>query len=731
MPRPHKRKKQLAAVAVQDGAEKRQRASKIQEEKLKAPKEESSPVDEVVAPETITSLHRKKQLTPIATSIAEAPINTVLPDVVTSLPTTIATALKSEDATSAALPDVVTSRPTTIATAIKAEDPTNTALPDVVTSLPPAGVDVIDNGDANTDSVKDTQSNNHPRATDSSTSTITITSTRMGTLQIKLEPVVKTENASPPAPAPAPAPANPCIDQAEASIPMETVSNGPNLNPTVTVYRKATKRTFPWDKVAGELNLTSPSPQAAEIPARKKPRIVEPLPTTRNEAAKKTLLPDVEECLPSHDAPPSSTDTVNASTCRRSRPQIQLRAIETSEAQPDDVDTTADDCALSGPAFPPEASGNAPTRLRSSRRAIPTRNTGALAFHASAATVDTSTHGRSRRQTQRSPIETREAQLDDGDEYDDSDVVDFPSPSCWEVRLSELAEYRKKNGNCNVARNYPYSENSKLANWVNKQRTSYRLNQEGKTSPMTLSRIKELENLGFEWDSRGEAWENSLSKLAEYRKIYGNCNVPYNYSENFKLANWVTTQRFQYRLHAEGKMSSMTLVRIQELESLGFEQWDSRSDAWDDLLSELAAYRKTHGHCNVPRNNSSNTQLANWVNTQRNQYKVYQKGKRSTMTLSRIQELESLGFQWDRNGSVWADRLSELADYHNIHGHCNVPKNYSENSKLARWVLYQRTTYRLHQQGTTTSITPFRIQELESLGFEWDLRPTGGRKPRR
>jgi hypothetical protein len=52
-----------------------------------------------------------------------------------------------------------------------------------------------------------------------------------------------------------------------------------------------------------------------------------------------------------------------------------------------------------------------------------------------------------------------------------------------------------------------YSENSKLANWVVKQRNNYRLQQEGNISQMTLPRIQALESLGFEWTpsiSRGK-----------------------------------------------------------------------------------------------------------------------------------------------------------------------------------------------------------------------------------
>jgi hypothetical protein len=63
-------------------------------------------------------------------------------------------------------------------------------------------------------------------------------------------------------------------------------------------------------------------------------------------------------------------------------------------------------------------------------------------------------------------------------------------------------------------------------------------------------------------------------------------------------------------------------------------------------LSELADYRKTHGHCNVPTSYSENTKVAHWVNQQRKEYALHLKGKKSFMMLSRIEALESLTFEW-------------------------------------------------------------------------------------
>jgi hypothetical protein len=89
------------------------------------------------------------------------------------------------------------------------------------------------------------------------------------------------------------------------------------------------------------------------------------------------------------------------------------------------------------------------------------------------------------------------------------------------------------------------------------------------------------------------------------------------------------------------------------------------------------------------------------------------------MTPFRVQELESLGFEWRLSGAVWEDRLIELAAYHDIHGHCNVPKGIGENSTLGNWVAKQRRNYRLHGE-RSLAMTHSRIQELESLGFEWE-----------
>jgi hypothetical protein len=171
-------------------------------------------------------------------------------------------------------------------------------------------------------------------------------------------------------------------------------------------------------------------------------------------------------------------------------------------------------------------------------------------------------------------------------------------------------------------------------------------------------------------------------------------------------------------LHLEGKRSPMTAFRIQALESLDFE-WGACVTPWEDRLSELADYRKIHGHCNVPQRYSENPKLGHWVGQQRRNYRLHLEGNKSYITLPRIQALESLDFEWGIHGAAWEDRLSELADYCKVHGHYNVPQSYNENAKLGNWVMKQRRQYRLHLAGEPSQMTLPRIQALESLGFEW------------
>ncbi len=140
----------------------------------------------------------------------------------------------------------------------------------------------------------------------------------------------------------------------------------------------------------------------------------------------------------------------------------------------------------------------------------------------------------------------------------------------WSFHYDELLQFKKENGHCLVPHTFPAKPH--LARWVKRQRRQYKLKLEGdKNSTMTDERIKILNDIGFVWDSHEVVWNERFHQLIKYKEQYGNCKVPSYCKECPQLASWVKCQRRQYKLFwEEGKGSSMTVDRIQLLNSIGF-----------------------------------------------------------------------------------------------------------------------------------------------------------------
>jgi hypothetical protein len=293
----------------------------------------------------------------------------------------------------------------------------------------------------------------------------------------------------------------------------------------------------------------------------------------------------------------------------------------------------------------------------------------------------------------------------------------------WSVRFQQLCEFKAQFGHCLVSRQY--AANSTLGKWVNAQRRGYRLCQEGKPSPITAERIRELESIGFAWGSSQTDWSVRFQQLCEFKAQFGHCLVARQYAANPKLGKWVSTQRRCYRLCQEGKPSPITAERIRELESIGFDWGPSQTDSWSVRFQQLCEFKAQFGHCLVPQQYAANRKLWEWVNTQRRCYILYQEGKPSPMTTERIRELESIGFDWGSNQTdSWSVRFQQLSEFRAQFGHCLMPNKYSANPTLGQWVSTQRYNCRLHQEGKPSPITAERIRELESIGFDWRTSQT-------
>jgi hypothetical protein len=65
---------------------------------------------------------------------------------------------------------------------------------------------------------------------------------------------------------------------------------------------------------------------------------------------------------------------------------------------------------------------------------------------------------------------------------------------------------------------------------------------------------------------------------------------------------------------------------------------------------------------------------------------------------------------------AWNKQFDNLAQFHEQHGHCQVPSRYG---KLFKWVDNQRLAYQVMQEGSASPLTQSGIDRLNAIRFDW------------
>ncbi|KAG7369107.1 helicase domain protein [Nitzschia inconspicua] len=73
-----------------------------------------------------------------------------------------------------------------------------------------------------------------------------------------------------------------------------------------------------------------------------------------------------------------------------------------------------------------------------------------------------------------------------------------------------------------------------------------------------------------------------------------------------------------------------------------------------------------------------------------------------------------------KHDEKWNERFDRLLEYKAKYGNTLVPQYYQDDSRLGRWVHYQRVEYWIFQETGQAKITKERISRLNAIGFEWD-----------
>lgn len=274
----------------------------------------------------------------------------------------------------------------------------------------------------------------------------------------------------------------------------------------------------------------------------------------------------------------------------------------------------------------------------------------------------------------------------------------------WEQKYAALLVYQEKRGKGS----FPDSSSPEtaLAAWLEKQRRKRR------RGTLDSERIRRLTKLGMDWSPLDTRREEMLNALRRFRKRRGHCNVSRSYEGHPGLAQYVLTQRSAKRA---GRLSP---ERASELERIGL-RWDGGQAylecRWDETLKKLAAFKRAHGHCDVPAQWAPDSWLGRWVQIQR------QRAAEGQLPDAQRQALDALGFTWRVLEDRWEKRYEALTRFVRSKGHCRVTERSQEDQRLFRWVCLQR---QLRRKGR---LALERINRLDQLGFVWAPQ---GRGPR-
>lgn len=73
-----------------------------------------------------------------------------------------------------------------------------------------------------------------------------------------------------------------------------------------------------------------------------------------------------------------------------------------------------------------------------------------------------------------------------------------------------------------------------------------------------------------------------------------------------------------------------------------------------------------------------------WVNKQRMQKRLRDKGQKVSLTDHRVNLLDAVGFQWakEKGDASWDHHYKELHEFYLQNHHCDVPTKYTKNKAL-------------------------------------------------
>ena len=142
---------------------------------------------------------------------------------------------------------------------------------------------------------------------------------------------------------------------------------------------------------------------------------------------------------------------------------------------------------------------------------------------------------------------------------------------------------------------------------------------------------------------------------------------------------------------------------------------DKKWKKWLQQYEKLVEFKRSNGHCIVPKRYERDASLGRWIGEQRFNH------KNNKILKDRKDLLDDIGFVWKVDFALWkADsnlqwnmKYAKLLEFKRKNGHCLVPKGYQQDKSLGKWVSAQRTFH------TRNTLRQDRKELLITLNFGW------------
>jgi hypothetical protein len=270
----------------------------------------------------------------------------------------------------------------------------------------------------------------------------------------------------------------------------------------------------------------------------------------------------------------------------------------------------------------------------------------------------------------------------------------------WNENIRLLLDFITIYGHSNVSR---YDEEfGHIANYFHNLRPF--------KEKLSQYKVKQLDDLGFDWSNNIYLWDMMYKKLKNFYKEHGYHFVIKYYNDPYKekylkrVNKWCAIQRYNFI------RGMLPLDKIKLLDKMEFDFQSKKPDflnEWEMNLYKLQKYQIEYGNFYIQKKWKKDLSFAKWF------YNIIE--NRNTLPNWQINGLIQIGFDLESSDAIWEHNYQALIKFKERYGHYDVKS--CKNGLLWQWV----DIIRKARSGEIDCYLPEdRIEKLDSIGFVWE-----------